>query len=131
MAALLDSPGLDFVSGNRFPLQGDAINIVRVFGNKFLTLATNIVFSLKIKDSQSGMWVFKRKLLETIQLESDDMPISEEIKIRVATNPNLGFTEHHIPYYERGGVSKLSPIKHGIKNLLFILKLRFFGTRTN
>ncbi len=115
---------LDFISANRFPLEQKSMSFTRIFGNWFLTFWTNIIFGLKLKDSQSGMWIFKRDVLSQIKLVSNDMPVSEEIKIRVAKHPHLTFAEYHIPYHPRGGVSKLSPIKHGFKNLFFLIKLR-------
>ncbi len=117
--------GLDFISCSRFPLQDKkSLPFVRCLGNKLFNIATNILFGLKIRDSQSGMWVFKKSVLNKIKLESDDMPLSEEIKIRVSKNKELRFEEYPIPYYERIGESKLFPLKHGIINLLYLLKLR-------
>lgn len=119
---------LDFISCNRTPFSPGSQSLTRKFGNWLLTFATNIIFNLKIKDSQSGMWMFKKSILEKIWPESDDMPLSEEIKILAALNPNIKFAEYYIPYRPRVGESKLFPIKHGIKNLIYLfkLKLKFF-----
>ena len=125
IASRLDRDGLDFISASRFPLQNPAsLARVRVIGNRLFTAATNLLFGLALTDSQSGMWVFRRRVLERIRLESGDMPLSQEIKIRMATNPALRFAEHHIPYRARTGDSKLVPWKHGIINLVALLKLR-------
>ena len=39
-----------------------------------------------VRDSQSGMWVFRRSILEDMYLESDSMAFSEEIKIEALKN---------------------------------------------
>lgn len=70
------------------------------------------------------MWIFKRNVLEKIWPESDDMPLSEELKILAIKNPNIKFEEYYIPYKTRIGESKLFPIKHGIKNMLYLFKLK-------
>ena len=36
------------------------------FGNKVLTFIANILFKFNLKDSQSGMWVFRKKILWSI-----------------------------------------------------------------
>lgn len=116
---------IDFISGNRFPMQKKTGNFTRKIGNWLLTFLTNFLFGLNMKDSQSGMWIFQKEVLKKINLISNDMSISEEIKIKVAINKNLKFAEYYIPYYPRLGSSKLSPIRHGIKNIFFLLYLRF------
>lgn len=124
MVRYLEEKELDFLSGNRFPVDSSSLNITRILGNKLLTFFVNILFNLKIKDSQSGMWVFRKKVNEKIILESDDMALSEEIKIKVCLHPSLVFGEYPIPYHQRTGNSKLSVVKDGLKNLFLLLRLR-------
>ena len=121
----LKKNNLDFISCNRFPLQDKkSLPFVRRFGNLVFNIITSILFFYKIKDSQSGMWVFRREVLEKISLESIDMPLSEEIKIKAIKHPYIKFEEYQIPYYERVGASKLIPLRHGIINLNYLFKLR-------
>ena len=123
--AFLRTRKLDFVSCNRFPLQDkSAMTLMRRLGNWVLTTAANVLFGLRLNDSQSGMWVFKREVLNKIKLENVSMPFSEEIKIKAATHPEITFGEFHVPYIERLGASSLSPWKHGWQNLLYLLRLR-------
>ena len=129
--AYLKQNNLDFVSCNRFPLEDKtSLPLVRRFGNHLFTVFTNILFGISLKDSQSGMWVFKKEILDKIDLESYDMPLSQEIKIRALKNASIKFGEFHIPYAERVGESKLVPLKHGFKNLFFLLRLRIQLWRT-
>lgn len=121
----LTGKNLDFISAARFPLRNKhSLSWTRRFGNKLLTFAGNLIFGLKLKDSQSGMMIFKRKVLEQFKLESNGMALSEEIKIKAVTDKSLRFEECNIPYHPRSGVSKLFPIRHGIENILFLFKLK-------
>lgn len=131
-AALLDAKRLDFISCNRFPLQNkQSLSFTRRFGNFFLTLAGNFFFGIDLKDSQSGMWVFRTSVLKKITLTSGDMPLSEEIKIRAAHHPQIRFAEFPITYHPRIGESKLFPLKHGFMNLWFFVRLRFLFWRSS
>lgn len=123
MGKYLEEKGLDFLSGNRFPVKLSSMGIMRWVGNKIFNFIINCLFNLKFKDSQSGMWVFRNVILSHVTLENDDMALSEEIKIKVALHPLLKFEEYSIPYYSRIGKSKLLPLRHGVKNLLFLFKL--------
>lgn len=116
---------LDFLNCSRFPLKNKkSLPFLRIFGNRLLSFIASFLFLKKITDSQSGMMIFKKEILKKIKLESGDMPISEELKIKTIFN-KFKYGEINIPYYPREGKSKLSILKHGIKNLLFLFKLRF------
>lgn len=116
-----------FVSASRFPVQDpNAMNWKHRIGNRVLSLAVSILFLRWVRDSQSGMWVFRRDALEKMKLESDGMAFSEEIKIEALRNPRIGFREILVSYSSRIGEKKLRPWRDGMQNLLFLLKKRFF-----
>ncbi len=125
---LLDED-LDFITTNRFArLEEGAMSTKHRFGNWALTFSTNLLFRVRIKDSQSGMWVFRRSILDVLSLTSDGMPMSEEIKIEAFRRSKA--TEVPITYRRRVGEVKLSSWKDGRENLLFIWRKRFSrGTR--
>ena len=77
-----------------------------------------------IVDSQSGMWVFRRDVLEKIAPRSDGMALSEELKILAFTHPDLRCWEMPIYYGERIGRSKLNIWRDGFGNLFFLAKMR-------
>lgn len=133
LTSLLMGNNLDFITASRFPLEHvRAMSRIRQLGNAFLTSATNMLFGLHLRDSQSGMWVFRRSALSFILLESRGMALSEEIKIRFFLHPRMKCAEYHIPYYERTGSSKLSVVSDGLGNFRFLLALRrtlFHSTR--
>lgn len=122
----LENNKLDFVSGNRFPLTNrNSTSILRILGNKLLTLAINLLFGLRLSDSQSGPWASRKAILNEIQLENNDMAISEEIKIKIAISKKFKFAEYHVPCFPAKSRSKLSIVKHGLGNALYLLKLYF------
>lgn len=123
----LDAENLDFISGCRFPLDNpEAMRPMNQFGNMVLTIAAAILFFTPIRDSQSGMWVFRREVLSKIRVESTGMGYSEEIKIETIRR-GFRFEEKHIPYHPRVGEVKLLMWRDGIQNLLYLVKLRFRG----
>ena len=116
---------LDFLSASRFPLaDGRAMSLTNRIGNEVLTAATALLFSRAIRDSQSGMWVFRRAVLERLRLTSDGMAFSEEIKLEALLR-GLRFAEAHIPYGVRVGEVKLQKWRDGWSNLGFLLRKRF------
>jgi glycosyltransferase involved in cell wall biosynthesis len=125
LAETLLTEGLDFISACRFPLANrDSMPWSNQFGNWVLTATTVLLFGRALKDSQSGMWIFRRDILPRLKLTSDGMPFSEEIKLEVIRK-SLRFREVHIPYHERIGEVKLRKWKDGWENLCFLVKKRF------
>ena len=115
----------DFLSASRFPLADrTAMQLSNRLGNWVLTVAAAILFFKPIRDSQSGMWVFRRSALERMRLTSDGMPFSEEIKLE-ALMRGLRFGEGHIPYGARVGEVKLQKWRDGWLNLVFLVRKRF------
>lgn len=125
LAALLLERHLDFVSGCRFPLSDPrAMGVTNRLGNWVLTAATRVLFRSAIRDSQSGMWVFRRSILERLRLTSDGMPFSQEIKLETLRR-GLRFGETPIPYGDRLGTVKLRRWRDGVANLAFLVRRRF------
>lgn len=115
----------DFLSASRFPLSDPrAMGFSNRFGNWVLTVAAAILFFQPIRDSQSGMWVFRRAILERLRLTSDGMPFSEEIKLEALLR-GTRFGEEHIPYGARIGEVKLQKWRDGWRNLTFLVRKRF------
>jgi len=118
---------VDFLNASRFPVRDShAMSFKHKIGNLMLSLAMSVLFFRWVRDSQSGMWVFRRSIIKDMKLESDSMAFSEEIKIEVLRNPRLRFSEISIMYSARLGEIKLNPWRDGIQNLWFLVKKRFF-----
>src|SRR5579871_627135 len=118
---------VDFLNASRFPVRDrEAMSFKHHVGNLVLSLAMSLLFFRWVRDSQSGMWVFRRSILKEMKLESEGMAFSEEIKIEALRNANVRFGEISILYSSRSGETKLNPWRDGVQNLSFLLKKRFF-----
>jgi glycosyltransferase involved in cell wall biosynthesis len=118
---------VDFLNASRFPVRdASAMSFKHKIGNLALSLAMSVLFFRWVRDSQSGMWVFRRSIIKEMKLESDSMAFSEEIKIEVLRNRALRFGEISILYSARLGEIKLNPWRDGVQNLYFLAKKRFF-----
>ena len=117
---------VDFLNASRFPVRDKhAMSFKHKFGNFVLSLATSLLFFRWVADSQSGMWVFRRSILNDMKLESDGMAFSEEIKIEALRSSRIRFEEIPVQYSSRLGEIKLNPWRDGFHNLWFLLKKRF------
>jgi glycosyltransferase involved in cell wall biosynthesis len=117
---------VDFLNASRFPVRDRrAMSLKHKFGNLVLSVAMSVLYFRWVRDSQSGMWVFRRSILANMNLVADGMAFSEEIKIEALKNSRVRFGEISIQYSSRLGEVKLNPWKDGIYNLYFLLKKRF------
>jgi glycosyltransferase involved in cell wall biosynthesis len=119
---------LDFITTDRFAeLRHGSMSVKHAFGNFVLATALRILFLINLRDSQSGMWIFKKEALDRIQpLEefNDGMPFSEEIKIEMFTSKKVKTKEIPSTLYMRTGEKKLQSFTDGWKNLKFLFKKR-------
>lgn len=121
---MLESQGLDFITTNRFArMEKGAMGAKHRFGNWVLSLTTRILFRVKVKDSQSGMWVFRKSIIGGLDLRSDAMSLSEELKIEAFRKVKAA--EVPITYKVRVGDVKLSSWNDGLGNLKYLIKKRF------
>jgi glycosyltransferase involved in cell wall biosynthesis len=119
----LERGNYDFITINRFSgMEQGVMSFTRRTGNKILTLLTKLMYSINLKDSQSGMWIMKKDFVSSIQLVSDGMSLSEEIKIIAFKF----FKSKEIDgrYYSRSGDAKLRVFYDGWENLKYLFKLR-------
>lgn len=121
---ILERDEADFIIGDRLSiLSAEAMTLMHRVGNAILNITARILFRVRLKDSQSGMWVFKRDLLDSLTMVSNGMPFSEEIKIEAMTK---GFRVKQIPidYKPRTGQKKLQSWQDGWGNFKFLLSKR-------
>lgn len=119
---------LDFISCRRY-LENRELSLStlkRFLGNMALTLSFRLIYGIGLRDSQSGMWIFRRRLLEEIQLKSDGMALSEEIKIETFCRRGFRAGEFPVPYTHKArvGPSKLRPWRDGLGNLVYLVRKR-------
>jgi glycosyltransferase involved in cell wall biosynthesis len=117
---------VDFLNASRFPVRDvQAMSLKHKLGNLMLSFAMSVLYFRWVRDSQSGMWVFRRSILKDMKLVSDGMAFSEEIKIEALKSNRVRFAEISIMYTSRLGEIKLNPWRDGIYNLWFLVKKRF------
>ncbi len=118
--------GFDFITCDRTGHKDKPSHWLRVFGNDVLNLFIWLLFWFRVRDSQSGMWVFRRWVLSHLNLTSDGMAFSEEIKLEAMSKKAL-IRSNELPIYykERHGVSKLRIWRDGFYNLFFLFRKRF------
>ena len=125
---LLIDKNLDFITTDRFAeLKHGSMSIKHYFGNLILATALRVLYLINLRDSQSGMWIFKKEALNKIQpLEDfdDGMPFSEELKIEMFSNKNIKAKEIPSALYAREGEVKLQSFTDGWKNFKFLFKKR-------
>ena len=115
----------DFLNASRFPVRDPhAMSFKHKIGNLILSLAMSLLYFRWVRDSQSGMWVLRRSILQNMDLTSDGMAFSEEIKIEALKNSRIRFREISIQYSSRLGEKKLNPWRDGFNNLLFLARKR-------
>jgi glycosyltransferase involved in cell wall biosynthesis len=129
LVKLLREEQLDFITGDRLTkMEKGAMSTKHRFGNWVLSTTMNLLFGTGLKDSQSGMWVFRRSILDRLELRSDGMAMSEEIKVEAKRK---GFRVKEVPivYMPRKGEVKLRSWGDGTKNLRFLFRKKFLNNK--
>ncbi len=127
LLTMLEGGGYDFVSGDRMSsLAPEAMGLGHRVGNRLLTWTIWLLYGVRMRDSQSGMWALRRSILPRLELTSDGMALSEEIKLEVQ-RCRFRFAEVPITYGTRQGMAKIRSWADGWGNLRFLLRRRFVG----
>jgi glycosyltransferase involved in cell wall biosynthesis len=124
LVKILVKEELDFITVRRRPdRMRSPESWLRFTGDAVLNLFMYFLFGIKTLDSQSGMWIFRKSILGKINLVSDGMPLSEEIKIETFLNKDIRTKEITQLYHDRRiGNSKLNLFLDGFGNLFFLFK---------
>jgi glycosyltransferase involved in cell wall biosynthesis len=119
--------GADFAKGSRFTEGGgsDDITLLRRQGNRFLNGTVNLLFGTRYSDLCYGYNAFWSDVRPTINVDCAGFEVETLINVRVA---KAGLNVAEVPSVERErihGVSKLHPIRDGLRVLRTILSERF------
>ena len=96
------------------------------FGNIFLTLVTNVLYGTKISDMETGYKVFRKEVLEGINLRARRFDFEPEITAKILkkgykiVEVPIGFTARS---FEEG---KKITWRDGVKALFYLVRYRFF-----
>ncbi len=119
----------DFVSGDRMTrLTSEAMTGMHKIGNVMLNVAFRLLYRFPMRDSQSGMWVFRREILARVHVIHDGMPFSEELKGEVLRG-GFRYLEVPIDYRERTGEKKIRSFKDAFLNFFWLFRKRLGWVR--
>jgi glycosyltransferase involved in cell wall biosynthesis len=118
----------DVVFGSRFI--GEPHRVLYYWhsvGNRVLTTFSNMFTNLNLTDMEVCYKVFKRSVLNRIEIKSDRFGIEPEITAKVAKmRPRLRIYEVGVAYYGRSyEEGKKITWKDGVKAILAIIRYRF------
>lgn len=127
----LESGAADFVAGERMTrLSPAAMTGMHKIGNTMLNVAFRFLYRYPMKDSQSGMWAFRRDILPRLHVVHDGMAFSEELKAEVI-RAGLRYLEVPIDYRPRAGEKKIRSFKDAFLNFFWLFRKRFGWIRTS
>lgn len=119
----------DVVYGSRF-MGGNPHRILffwHSIGNKFLTFWSNAFTNLNLTDMETCYKLFKRDLIQNIQLQEKRFGFEPEVTARIARIPNIKIYEVGISYYGRGyAEGKKIGWRDGVRALYCILRYNLF-----
>jgi glycosyltransferase involved in cell wall biosynthesis len=126
LLATMDERGLDFVSCTRFPLEHwDSMETLNSLGNRAISAFGSVVHLHYFRDLLSGMWIFRKPVLNELRLMTNGWNFSPEIKLEASYKLGKRFTELHIPYRDRVGMThNVRPFRIGGENCAFIFYKR-------
>lgn len=118
--------GADFAKGSRFMNGATSRDItwLRGAGNRMLNTAVNLLYGTEYTDLCYGYNAFWRDVRDTINVNCDGFEVETLINVRVA---KAGLRVAEVPSTEEEriyGVSKLHPIRDGLRVLRTILRER-------
>ena len=118
----------DVVYGSRYA-RGEKYMIKRFYhtaGNKFLTLMSNLFTDLGLTDMETCYKMFRRELIQSIQIEEKRFGFEPEITAKIAKK-RCRIYEMPISYYPRSYTEgKKIGVKDGFRAIYCILKYNLF-----
>lgn len=93
-------------------------------GNQMLTLATNVLFGIRISDMETCYKLVPTDVMRKLNLESNSFDIEPEITAKLA-RAGYRIAELPISYTPRTLHKKLRPIREGLRAIRVLVKYRF------
>ena len=120
----------DVVYGSRYA-GGKAHRILffwHSFGNKFLTTLSNALTNLNLSDMETCYKMFRRELIQRVQLKENRFGFEPEVTAKISRIPNVRIYEVGISYYGRTfDEGKKIGWKDGFRAIYCILKYNLFS----
>jgi glycosyltransferase involved in cell wall biosynthesis len=116
----------DVVYGSRFLGTHRVFKVVHYFGNKFLTLVTNILYDTMLTDMETCYKAFRAAVIKNVEIKSDRFNFEPEITAKVFKQKKLRVYEMPISYHGRDyDEGKKITWFDGIPALWALIKYRF------
>ena len=116
----------DVVYGSRFLGTHRVFKVVHYFGNKFLTLITNILYDTMLTDMETCYKAFRAEIIKNVDIKSDRFNFEPEITAKVFKQKKLRVYEMPISYHGRDyDEGKKITWWDGIPALWALIKFRF------
>jgi len=100
LLAPLEADEADVVYGSRFLGNPQDMSLLHLLGNKFLTLATNVLYGARLTDMETCYKVFRTELVQPMTIVSDRFDFEPEITAKVL-RMGLRVAERPIRYHGR------------------------------
>lgn len=113
----------DIVMGSRLAGEikdGAMPSLHRYVGNPLLTAFLNTFYDTGVTDAHSGFRVFRRDVLDELDLQSDGMEFASEM-VMAAGAEDVRTVEVPITYHEREGEATLESFSDGWRHVKFML----------
>jgi len=115
----------DVVYGSRFIGKPKNISFLYMFGNKILTLFTNILFNSSLTDMETCYKAIRKDILKGISLGEDRFGIEPEITAKLLKR-GITIKELPIKYFARARrKGKKIKLIDGVKSFKTLLKVKF------
>jgi len=113
----------DVVVGSRLKgkIEPGAMTRVNIVGNTLLTLFARLLFSAKISDLCSGLWGFRRDVIQRLELAAQGFDLEADMFAECVLK-GCTIAEIPITYRARHDSPKLSSLRDGFKIGAFLLK---------
>jgi hypothetical protein len=116
----------DVVYGSRFLGTHRVFKVLHYFGNKFLTLVTNILYDTMLTDMETCYKAFRAEVIKNVRIKSDRFNFEPEITAKVFKQKKLRVYEMPISYHGRDyDEGKKITWFDGIPALWALIKYRF------
>lgn len=119
----------DVVYGSRF-MGGNPHRILffwHSIGNKWLTFLSNMLTNLNLTDMETCYKLFRRDIIQSLELKEKRFGFEPEVTAKVARIPNIRIYEVGISYYGRSyAEGKKIGWKDGFRAIYCILKYNIF-----
>ncbi len=110
----------DMVVGKRFGQAGSQMPMIRKAGNRFFGMLLSFLSGKRVRDTASGMRLFKRGIMPQLYPLPDGLHFTPAMSTK-AIHENLKIIEIPVPYSERSGSSKLRVVSDGMRFLHIIV----------